>query len=96
MVVLWIPAVFASAGIYTFSSIRNFIVFFNIKPKYEKYVALVHIPLLLFVAMYSKNQLEALEHMKSFDLIVVGLIIVYIPLLIILSLIKKRREVKVE
>ena len=44
MVVLWIPAVFASAGIYTFSSIRNFIVFFNIKPKYEKYVALVHIP----------------------------------------------------
>ncbi|HPD00131.1 MAG TPA: endospore germination permease [Acetivibrio sp.] len=96
VIILWIPAVFTSVGIYTFTSIRNFVVFFNIKPKHEKYVSLVHIPLLLLVAMFSKNQLEALERMKSFDYIVVCLNFIYIPFLIILTLIKKRRLARVE
>jgi len=35
MVLIWIPAVFTSVGVYTFASVRNFSVLFNIKPKFQ-------------------------------------------------------------
>lgn len=94
MVVIWIPAVFTSVGIFTFASVRNFSVLFSIKPRYHKYVAYAHIPLLFFTALYSKNELHALEYMRIIDYLGIFLGIVFVPLLVVLTLIRKRRKPK--
>ncbi|MFZ5986699.1 MAG: GerAB/ArcD/ProY family transporter [Bacillota bacterium] len=92
MVIIWIPAVFTSVAVFTFASVRNFSVLFHVKPKYQKYIAYAHIPLLYIIAQYSKSELQALKYMHIVDYLGVSLGLVFVPLLVILTLIRNRRK----
>lgn len=96
MVLIWVPAVFTSVGIYTFASVRNFCVLFSIKPKHEKYVTYAHIPLLLAITLYPKNQLQATNLMDIFDTLALIFSFGFVPLILLLTLINKRRKAKNE
>lgn len=90
MVIIWIPAVFTSVAVFTFASIRNFSVLFHVKSKYQKYIAYAHVPLLYFTAQYSKSELQALKYMQIIDYLGISMGLVFVPLLVILTLIRKR------
>ncbi|ADU75705.1 spore germination protein (amino acid permease) [Acetivibrio thermocellus AD2] len=96
MVLIWIPAVFTSVGVYTFASVRNFSVLFNIKPKFQKYVAYAHIPLLFAITHYIKSQIVATNLMDLFDSLSIVLGFGLTPLLLVLTLINRRRRAKNE
>jgi len=82
--------------VYTFASVRNFSVLFNIKPKFQKYVAYAHIPLLFAITHYIKSQIVATNLMDLFDSLSIVLGFGLTPLLLVLTLINRRRRAKNE
>lgn len=91
MVLIWIPAVFTSASVFCFGSVRNFSVLLKIPPQRQVVVAWLHIPALLLIAQYSQSEIEALYYSRMADYMGITQGLVFVPLLLILTFLLKRR-----
>lgn len=96
MVLIWIPAVFTSVGVYTFASVKNLCKLFNIKPKLEKYVAYAHIPLLFAITQFTKSQIQVITFTDVSDSFAAVFGFGLVPLLLLLTIINRRRKAKNE
>lgn len=91
MVLIWIPAVFTSASVFCFASVRNFSVLLKIPPQRQILVAWLHIPALLLIAQYSKSEIDALYYLRLVDNLGITQGLVFVPLLLLLTFLFKRR-----
>ncbi len=92
MVIIWIPVTFITITVFTFASVRNFVTLLSVKPKYEKFVVYAHLPLLAYIGLYSRNSLEALKYFDYTQVLATYLGLIASPALLIIALIKTRRE----
>lgn len=90
--VLWIGIAFESIVMFFFASVRNFVAFFNVKEKHQKYLVFVHVPILITIALSVKlghRILEIFELLKSahsfYELFI-------FPLLVVITLIARKRR----
>ncbi len=90
--VLWIGIVFLSAILFNYTSSRNLTVLFSIDDKYRRYVALAQFPILIFIALFPDTGLEVIDFIGKLAPLQNILGLGVIPVLLIIGLIKKRKE----
>jgi len=95
MVFTWIPSVFSASSIFCFASVRNILVLFNLESKYVNTVIYIHLLLLMAIAYFSGNVLQSEEYSWRIDEMALFIGLVFLPLLTIADIIKKKKEAKV-
>jgi len=94
LLTVWIPGVFAYLSVYTFASIRNIKVMFNIKEKYTKHIGYVLSIILIITAVYPENLDKVLNNLTFLQNAGLVSLMVKIPLMVVINLIKRRKSRK--